>query len=60
MCTIFILDIPLCYTGYTQKNGAVLIVLKPHHSFVYALYITRQFDDYHQNKILLLCSDMPI
>jgi hypothetical protein len=29
-------------TGHTQKNGAVLIVnslLKPHHSFVYALYI---------------------
>jgi hypothetical protein len=30
------------YTGHTQKNGAVSIysiLLKPHHSFVYALYI---------------------
>jgi hypothetical protein len=28
------------YTGHTQKNGAVSKVnkLKPHHSFVYALY----------------------
>ena len=28
------------YTGHTQKNGAVFIqyTLKPHHSFVYALY----------------------
>jgi hypothetical protein len=28
-------------TGHTQKNGAVLIVftIKPHHSFVYALYM---------------------
>jgi hypothetical protein len=29
-------------TGHTQKNGAVsfLILLKPHHSFVYALYLS--------------------
>jgi hypothetical protein len=28
-------------TGYTQKNGAVSMVNKgkPHHSFVYALYV---------------------
>jgi hypothetical protein len=28
-------------TGYTQKNGAVSLYspLKPHHSFVYTLYI---------------------
>jgi hypothetical protein len=31
----------ITYTGYTQKNGAVSIVNKgkPHHSFVYTLYI---------------------
>jgi hypothetical protein len=30
------------YTGYTQKNGAVSLYspLKPHHSFVYTLYVT--------------------
>jgi hypothetical protein len=29
------------YTGYTQKNGAVSLYsqLKPHHSFVYTLYL---------------------
>ena len=29
------------YTEYTQKNGAVSLYspLKPHHSFVYTLYI---------------------
>jgi hypothetical protein len=30
-----------CCTGYTQNNGAVSMVNKgkPHHSFVYTLYI---------------------
>jgi hypothetical protein len=29
------------YTGYTQKNGVVSLYspLKPHHSFVYTLYV---------------------
>ena len=31
------------YTGHTQKNGAVskVSLLKPHHTFVYALYVPR-------------------
>jgi hypothetical protein len=33
------------YTGHTQKNGAVskVSLLKPHHSFVYALYIDAEW-----------------
>jgi hypothetical protein len=38
-----LLCMPCIYTEYTQKNGAVSMVNKgkPHHSFVYTLYINK-------------------
>jgi hypothetical protein len=53
-------------TGYTQKNGAVSLYspLKPHHSFVYTLYIAEFFLEWEifqtkvveKIKIHILCS----
>ena len=42
MTDIFYYYYIFVYTGYTQKNGAVSMVNKgkPHHSFVYTLYVT--------------------
>jgi hypothetical protein len=42
---------PKHYTEYTQKNGAVSLYspLKPHHSFVYTLYIAYFITDILEN-----------
>jgi hypothetical protein len=42
-------------TGHTQKNGAVssLKPLKPHHSFVYALYYARLKTKYDEFPTVL-------
>jgi hypothetical protein len=53
---------PRISTGHTQNNGAVskYSLLKPHHSFVYALYFAFTDDSYWAGHVMRMDESYPV